>query len=162
MITAVTNSLAIKVRIRNSAGQYLVGDPISWGFSNDVSRAMVLDYQRHRVAEQLELIRRNHGVALEAVPVDPREVYETCDRCERLVTPFAAFFDGARFFCPDCLTKAASGQSAPLSVRDELAASNDKVCETMDTLPKGEQPATTGRLTRLGSTNGPDVRLSAS
>jgi hypothetical protein len=113
----MTKGLALKVRIRNAAGQYLAGDPANFSFSWDISRAVVFDYHGHRVAEQLELIRMNHGVALEAVPVDPREVYETCDRCACLMTSFTAFFDGRKFFCPDCRTSATAGHSAPRSTR---------------------------------------------
>jgi hypothetical protein len=102
----MTKGLALKVRIRNAAGQYLAGDPSNFTFSWHMSQAVVFDYHGHRVAEQLEFLRASQGLALEVVPVDPREVYETCDRCERLMTSPTAFFDGARFYCPDCRTGA--------------------------------------------------------
>ncbi len=109
----MTEGLALKVRIRNAVGQYLAGDPSNFTLSWDISRAVVFDYHAHRVAEQLEFIQATRGLALEAVPVDPREVYETCDRCERLMTSYTAFFDGARFYCPEC--RAGAGASRPAS-----------------------------------------------
>ena len=109
----MTKGLALKVRIRNAAGQYLAGDPSNFGFSWDISRAIVFDYDGHRVAEQLEYIRASQGLALEVVPVDPREVYETCDRCERLMTSYTAYFDGAGFYCPDCRANAGASRPAP-------------------------------------------------
>ena len=92
----------MKVRIRNSEGKYLAGDMAGWGFSGDCSKAIVFDYVGHRVAEQLEVIRKIQGLVLEAVEVDPKEVLETCDGCTRLVSPFSIFFDGKSFVCPQC------------------------------------------------------------
>jgi hypothetical protein len=101
----MNGSLALKVRIRNTDGKYLSGDLSNWGFSDDSSRALIFDYSRHQVAEQLEELRLTRGIVLEAVPVDPKEVYETCDHCRRFMTAFATFFDGQRFLCFECLAK---------------------------------------------------------
>ncbi len=92
----------MKVRIRNQDGQYLAGGSASLGFSTDSSKAIVFDYVGHQVAEQLEVIRRTQGVALEAEEVDPREVLERCDKCRNLFSPFGITFDGTRFLCSEC------------------------------------------------------------
>jgi hypothetical protein len=92
----------IKVVIRGPDGKYIAGSPANWGFTADRGRALVFDYHAHQVAEQLEAIRRTHGIALEAVPLAPQEIYETCDQCERVAMPFTMFFDGSRFLCIDC------------------------------------------------------------
>jgi len=101
----MNGSLAVKVRIRNSEGKYLAGDLANWGFSSDPSKAIVFDYLRHQVAEQLEELRQTRGIYLEAVPVAPNEVYETCDQCHRFITAFGIFFDGCSFLCFDCLAR---------------------------------------------------------
>ncbi len=67
-----------------------------------MQRATVLDFEGDRVAEQLEIVRRTHGINLEAVPLDPRMTHETCDRCEQLMIAPVAFFDGSQFLCPEC------------------------------------------------------------
>src|SRR3974390_722853 len=104
----MNDPLAVKVRIRNCEGKYLAGGGSSSGFSDDPSKAIIFDYLRHQVAEQLDEIRRTRGILLEAVPVEPAEVYETCDRCRRLVSPFETFFDGQRFSCFECLAQASA------------------------------------------------------
>ena len=101
----MNDPLAVKVRIRNSEGRYLTGGASS-GFSEDAAKAIIFDYLRHQVAEQLEEIRRTRGIFLEAVPVEPAEVYEACDHCAKLVSPFDTFFDGSRFLCFECLAEA--------------------------------------------------------
>ena len=100
----MNDPLAVKVRIRNSEGRYLTGGASS-GFSDDASKAIIFDYLRHQVAEQLDEIRRTRGILLEAVPVEPAEVYETCDQCRKLVSPFDTFFDGSRFLCFACVAQ---------------------------------------------------------
>jgi hypothetical protein len=100
----MNDPLAVKVRIRNSEGRYLTGGASS-GFSDEPSKAIIFDYLRHQVAEQLEEIRRTRGILLEAVPVEPAEVYETCDHCHKLVSPFDTFFDGSGFLCFGCLAQ---------------------------------------------------------
>ena len=92
----------MKVRIRNTEGKYLASGDAGWGFSNDRSKALVLDYIGHNVAEQLAIIRQSQGLSLEAVEVDPKEVLETCDICRRMLSPFNMIFDGKRFVCRDC------------------------------------------------------------
>jgi hypothetical protein len=92
----------MKVRIRNPEGKYLAGNDAGWGFSEDSSKALVFDYFGHRVAEQLEIIRRAQGVSLEAVEVDPREVLELCDSCHELMSPFNVEYDGKSFLCHQC------------------------------------------------------------
>jgi hypothetical protein len=44
--------------------------------------------------------------------VDPREIYETCDQCERLVIPWGAFFDGKQFLCHECRDKLSAHAAA--------------------------------------------------
>ena len=95
----------MKVRIRNSDGKYLAGKDTGWGFSEDSSKALVFDYVAHHVAEQLEIIRQAQGLCLEAVEVDPKEVLESCDACQRLISPFNVVFDGKNFLCRECLLK---------------------------------------------------------
>src|SRR5258708_36389765 len=101
----MNDPLAVKVRIRNSEGRYLTGG-VNSGFSDDPSKAIIFDYLRHQVAEQLDELRRTRGILLEAIPVSPAEVYETCDQCRNFVSPFDTFFDGTRFLCFACLAQA--------------------------------------------------------
>lgn len=68
-------------------------------------QAIVFDYLEHRVAEQLEIIRKTQGLALEIEEVEPKEILETCDGCARLVSPFNILFDGRSFLCTDCRAK---------------------------------------------------------
>ena len=93
----------MKVRIRNPEGKYLASEAAGWGFSEDCSNALVFDYVAHHVAEQLEVIRRSQGLVLEAVEVAPKEILETCDVCQELLSPFNIVFDGKAFRCRDCL-----------------------------------------------------------
>jgi len=109
----MNDPLAVKVRIRNSEGRYLTGGASS-GFSDDPSKAIIFDYLRHQVAEQLDEIRRTRGILLEAVPVELAEVYETCDACRKLVSPFDTFFDGRRFLCFTCLAEVPAVAEAQL------------------------------------------------
>jgi hypothetical protein len=95
----------MKVRIRNPEGKYLAGKDAEWGFSEDSSKALVFDYARHHVAEQLEIIRQSQGLTLEAVEVDPKEVLESCDACHQLFSPFNVIFDGKTFLCRECRSK---------------------------------------------------------
>jgi hypothetical protein len=97
----------IKVFIQNPEGKYLAGDAESWFFSEDRTRALVLNYKGDRVAEQLEGIRRSQGITLKSVPVPLAEVYETCDRCQELFMPSMILFDGKQFVCADCRSRAA-------------------------------------------------------
>lgn len=92
----------LKVRLRNANGDYLAARGGQWEFDPDVRRAVVLDYLEDRVGQQLELLEKNLGLALQAVPLPPWEIYETCDRCECLLAPVETFFDGKEFLCPEC------------------------------------------------------------
>jgi hypothetical protein len=92
----------VKVILRDTAGRFLSRGWGEYGFTTDRERAVVFDYQNDRIAEQLLLVRQTQGLVLEAVAIDPKEFYETCDGCERLVAPVMAFFDGREFRCPDC------------------------------------------------------------
>jgi hypothetical protein len=93
---------SVKVLIVNDDGQYLAGTAIDWQFTDERSKARVFDYVADRVAERIELVRKAHGRVWIAVKLDPREVYEFCDRCGRRMRAFKAFFDGQQFLCDDC------------------------------------------------------------
>jgi hypothetical protein len=95
-----TNTLF--VRIRNAEGKYLGKAVESMDFYEDINKAIVFDCRRDRIEQQLELIRLTRGIALEIVPVDPKEIHETCDRCGKLVLSFQAFYDGDQYLCLEC------------------------------------------------------------
>ena len=90
-----------KVVIQNPAGEYLAGDNKSLWFTDDRFKAIIFDYKAHRVEAQLAMLQQE-GIVLKAVPVPLKEFYETCDRCEKMLLPLRAFFDGRQFLCPDC------------------------------------------------------------
>jgi hypothetical protein len=92
----------LKVRIRNAEGKYLIGEARNLGFTDDPLKALVFDYHRHKVAGQLEILTKTSGIVLETEPIDPEEIYETCDGCKRLGMPFDLVFDGEKFHCRDC------------------------------------------------------------
>jgi len=104
---------AVKVLIVNDGGQYLAGTALEWAFTDDRTRARVFDTVRDRVAEQIDLARRAHDGVWTAVKLDPREVYEFCDRCGCRMRAFRAFYDGTQFLCGDCnaTAHAAASQS---------------------------------------------------
>jgi hypothetical protein len=93
---------ATKVYIRGEDGAYLTGAGTEWEFTTDRRKATVFDSLHDRVAEQVEGLRRNHGILLKVEVIDPREVHESCDQCEQLISPAKAFFDGEKFLCSDC------------------------------------------------------------
>jgi hypothetical protein len=93
---------AIKVLIVNDDGQYLAGTAFGWEFTEDRGQARVFDYEQDQVAERIELVRKAEGRVWIAVRVDPREVYEFCDRCGRRLRAFKMFFDGQQFLCAEC------------------------------------------------------------
>ena len=105
------SSTALKVLIVNEHGQYLAGTATQWEFTEERTRAKVFDYERDRVAEQLELVKNAHGSVWIAVRLDPREAYEFCDRCGSRAMARHVFFDGAQFLCRDCRASQASPQS---------------------------------------------------
>ena len=92
----------IKVVIRSLDCEYLVDKEGRWGLTRDRSKAAAFDYLRDRVEEQLQELRRKRGLVLVAEAQDPREAYETCDRCSRRLTPLNVHFDGKQFLCPCC------------------------------------------------------------
>jgi hypothetical protein len=98
----------IKVVLRNAEGRFVAGSALNWGFVEDRTRALVFNYFSEQIEEQLALLRKTQGLVLQAEPVPAKEVYETCDCCRRLVTPFKVFFNGKKFLCHDCRAKAAA------------------------------------------------------
>jgi len=92
----------IKVLIRSLTGEYLAGTEGQWRLTKDRSTAIVCDYVRDCIADQLQRLERTEGLILLAEPVNPKESYESCDRCGRHVAPVHAHFDGRHFFCPEC------------------------------------------------------------
>jgi len=105
----MTATDALFVRIRNPDGKYLGGDAMNMGFFDDIKKAVIFDYRRDQIAQQLEFVRLTQGLVVEVVPVDPKEMHETCDRCGRLVMPFHVFFDGDRYLCASCRNAAHTG-----------------------------------------------------
>ena len=87
-------------------GALLVSANEKWHFTPDSERAHVFDYHADEVEVQLEQARRNLGVIWVAVPVDPRDVGETCDACGRAMICSEACFDGSRYLCPACYSGA--------------------------------------------------------
>ncbi|HVM47003.1 MAG TPA: hypothetical protein VMU04_03200 [Candidatus Acidoferrum sp.] len=103
----------IKVFIRNARGKYLAQDANGLFFTEDWPAAIVLNYEADSVPRQLEIIRKTHGVDLEAEPVPLEYIYETCDRCKEMFVPFMVLFDGRRFLCPDCQRQVAERALRP-------------------------------------------------
>ena len=91
-----------KVYIRGENGAYLTGAGAEWQFTAERAKATVFDYLQDRIAEQVEGLRKDHGILLKVEAVDPREVHESCDECEELMAPTKAFFDGEKFLCGNC------------------------------------------------------------
>ena len=98
----MTVSDVLFVRLRNSEGKYLGRRATSMAFFDDVNQAAIFDSHRDHIDEQIEQVRHTHGIKLEAVPVDPEEIDETCDRCGRSAYSFQMFFDGKQILCADC------------------------------------------------------------
>ncbi len=103
----------IRVLIQNEAGEYLTGGPTDWHFTNDRERATVFDYLRDAVPEQLDSIRRTQNRDWKAVRLDPREVYEVCDRCGCRMMAMTVFFDGTQYLCQECRK---TSEAAPAGV----------------------------------------------
>src|SRR5438552_15964441 len=93
---------AIHVVLQDGCGRYLAGQRNTWCFTEDFSQAKVFDFIRDRIAEQVEMLRQNHGLALSVIAVDPIERYEVCDVCGQRSMPYSTFFDGKNYFCKDC------------------------------------------------------------
>ena len=98
----MSDNHSIKVFIRSPDGAYLRGAGAKWELTPERIKATVFDYVRDRIAEQLEGIRKNHGLPLVAVLVTAEDIHETCDSCEQIVVPSRAFFDGKQFLCGAC------------------------------------------------------------
>lgn len=93
---------AVKVLIVNDDGQYLTGTAFEWEFTDERSKARVFDYQADRVGELIDLVRKTQGRVWIAVKLDPREVFEFCDRCGCRMWAFKTYFDGRQFLCRNC------------------------------------------------------------
>jgi hypothetical protein len=93
---------AIHVVLRDGCGRYLCGERNKWSFTEDFTRARVFDFIRDHIAEQLESLRMDEGLALSVVAVDPIERYEVCDFCGHRAMPYSTFFDGKNYFCREC------------------------------------------------------------
>ena len=91
-----------KVLLRNADGYFLSFRAGDWEFSSDRSRAAVFDYVGDHIEEQIEILRRTCGLALDPISVDPKEIFETCDGCSQMLASFEVFFDGRHFLCPAC------------------------------------------------------------
>ncbi len=91
-----------RVVIRNARGQYLTEDATRLFFTDDRSQATVFYFLGDNVQEQIDVIQSTEGVRLEAEPVPPEEIYETCDGCKELFMPYMTFFDGKHYLCADC------------------------------------------------------------
>ncbi len=98
---------AIHVVLQNCEGRYLAGQTGSWSFSDHLDQARVFDYVADHIPEQLEILEQSHGITLIALPLDPRERYESCDRCGARLMAFKIYYDGRQYLCPECRTVAA-------------------------------------------------------
>jgi hypothetical protein len=101
---------AIHVVLRDGYGRYLAGQKSSWAFTDDFAAARVFDFVTDRIAEQVEVLRRNYGLELSIIAVDPLDRYEICDVCGHHAMAYSTFFDGHRYFCPDCRPHAVSAE----------------------------------------------------
>jgi hypothetical protein len=106
----MTATYALFVRIRTAEGKYLGGDVESMNFFDDINKAIIFDCRRDHIEQQLEHIRLTQGIVLEVVPIDPKEIHETCDRCGRLVFSFQAFYDGEQYLCGECRSGSVGGR----------------------------------------------------
>ncbi len=100
---------AIHVVLRDGYGRYLAGQKNTWSFTEEFTEARVFDFVTDRIAEQVEVLRRNHGLELAIIAVDPLDRYEICDVCGHHAMAYSTFFDGTHYFCPDCRPQAAQG-----------------------------------------------------
>src|SRR5689334_15887603 len=86
------------------------GPAVSWCFTEDRASAIVFDLFGHRVQQQLAFFRERLGFSLEPVALPPKDVYETCDACQCLLSARQIFFDGRQFLCFDCKAEADAKQ----------------------------------------------------
>jgi hypothetical protein len=101
-VSAMNEQHVIKVLLRNLNGEYLAGREGHWRLTRDRSLAVVCDYLRDHVAEQLQRLQQTRGIVLAPEPVDLRDAWETCDRCGRSLAFEEAYFNGREFLCPEC------------------------------------------------------------
>src|SRR5271166_5645059 len=99
----------IHVVLRDGCGRYLAGQRDAWSFTEDLTKARVFDFLADHIPEQLDVLQRDHDLALSVVAVDPIERYEICDFCGHRAMPYSTFFDGQHYFCRDCLPPQAPG-----------------------------------------------------
>lgn len=110
MLQAMNDRTSVKVLIVNDDGRYLTGTSTAWEFTEDRSKARVFDYVEDEVAEKIEMVRKVQGRVWIAVKLDPREIYEFCDRCGRRMLAAKAFFDGEQFLCGGCQHRGAEAK----------------------------------------------------
>jgi hypothetical protein len=91
-----------KVVLRTADGLYLTGSQGNLMLSNDVYGAVVFDYRADSIAAMVTRLERLHGLVLTAVPLNPDEIFETCDRCRQMSIPLLLVFDGKQFLCERC------------------------------------------------------------
>ncbi len=92
----------IQVILRDEEGHYLVRQPNQWSFTRERAEATVFDFQGDGFAEQLKKLTGLPDRKWRAIPVEPRERYETCDDCGQRMMSSKVFFDGKRYLCADC------------------------------------------------------------
>lgn len=106
---------AIHVVLRDGYGRYLAGQGKTWSFSEDFGAARVFDFVSDRIAEQVEVLRRDHGLQLSIIAVDPLDRYEICDICGHHAMAYSTFFDGRQYYCPDCRPRQTQESARPQS-----------------------------------------------
>jgi hypothetical protein len=98
----MTEPKPILVIIRSLEGKFLSGDGGHWEFTDDPAKARVFDYLKDRISDQLETMRKKHGLVWAPVPVDPTDRYETCDQCGGRIVCRDAYFNGTSYICRKC------------------------------------------------------------
>ncbi len=101
----------IKVVLRCRDGRFLVSDGEQPALSNDLLKAAVFDGSVEEITELLGRMQAAHGLVFQAVPLDPWDLYETCDGCGRRIRSLRAFFDGQQLLCPECRAARASSDA---------------------------------------------------
>jgi hypothetical protein len=102
----------VKVVLQSPEGKYLSGSAVNWRFTEDRASAIVFDLFAQPGNEQLAVLSQRFGSSLQAVPLPPEEVNETCDSCHCLLMPRQIFFDGRQFLCLDCNAEADAKQQS--------------------------------------------------
>jgi len=101
----------MRVLIETLDGRYLAGDQGGWWFTEERSKARVFDFLTSSTAREWDALQKGQGIVLLALPVERREIYETCNRCGRMVKSLRALFDGKQFLCPECRSNLSSAHS---------------------------------------------------